>query len=283
MDIQEIMPWEKGYPPLLGQSIYPPKKLYFYGDISIVSGRCVSVVGSRKTTGYGRWAAERTGRKLAEHGITVVSGMAAGIDSCSHKGALAASGKTVAVLGCGIDICYPASNKELKEAIGKNGLLLSEYPPGYPAAPYTFPMRNRIISGISEATVVISAGVRSGALITAELASEQGRDVYVVPGDINNIHNLGSNKLLRDGAIPLAVIDDLLDDLGVERKESKEIMASLGKDEKKIFAVIEEGESTVDMICRRLKASPSQVNGIITVLEMKGVINTAMGKVFVAK
>jgi len=242
------------------------------------------VVGSRKTTEYGRWASFTLAQRLAEHGIVVVSGLATGIDTCSHAGALKASGKTIAVLGCGIDLCYPATNRKLKEQIAGTGLILSEYPPGHQAAIYTFPRRNRIISGISEVTVVAAAGLHSGSLITAELAEEQGRAVYTLPGNINNIYHLGSNKLIKDGAIPLVVLDDLLEELGICPIEREEALSKLSPDEQALVEqLIQEGERTVDQLCKSLAKPTSHVNGLVTVLEMKGILRTSMGKIFVAK
>lgn len=275
---------EPGYPLLLPLISDPPKQLYYIGDLSLASRRCVAVVGSRKTTEYGRWAAFTLAQRLTDHGIVVVSGLASGIDAFSHAGALKAQGKTIAVLGCGIDLCYPAANRKLKEQIAYTGLILSEYPPGHQAAIYTFPRRNRIISGISEATVVAAAGLHSGSLITAELAEEQGRAVYSLPGNINNIYHLGSNKLIKDGAIPLVVLDDLLEELGIRPNKQEEILTKLSPDEQALVElIIREGERTVDQLCKSLAKQPSHVNGLVTVLEMKGILRTSMGKIFVAK
>lgn len=284
MNYGKVCLGEPGYPLLLPLISDPPKQLYYIGDLSLASRRCVSVVGSRKTTEYGRWAAFTLAQRLAEHDIVVVSGLAAGIDACGHAGALKASGKTIAVLGCGIDLCYPATNRKLKDQIAATGLVLSEYPPGYQAAMYTFPRRNRIISGISEATVVAAAGLHSGSLITADLAEEQGRAVYTLPGNINNIYHLGSNKLIKDGAIPLVVLDDLLEELGIRPNVQEERMNKLSSDEQALVEqLIREGERTVDQLCKSLAKPTSHVNGLVTVLEMKGILRTSMGKVFVAK
>lgn len=284
MKIGMISIGEPGYPLLLPLIKDPPKQLYYIGDLKLAAKRCVSVVGSRKTTEYGRWAAFTLGQRLAEHDIAVVSGLAAGIDACGHAGALKAKGKTIAVLGCGIDLCYPASNRKLKELIADTGLILSEYPPGFQAAIYTFPRRNRIISGLSEATVVAAAGLHSGSLITAELAVEQGRSVYALPANINNIYHLGSNKLIKDGATPLIVLDDLLEELGIRPIERNKTLGMLSRDEKALMEqLIREGECNVDQLCKSLAKPPSHVNGLVTVLEMKGIVHTSMGKIFVAK
>ena len=284
MRIGTVALGDPAYPLLLPLISDPPKMLYYIGDLSLASRRCVAVVGSRKTTEYGRWAAFTLSQRLAEHGIVVVSGLAAGIDACSHAGALKAKGKTIAVLGCGIDVCYPASNRKLKEEIENAGLVLSEYPPGQKAAIYTFPRRNRIISGLSEATVVAAAGLHSGSLITAELAEEQGRSVFSLPGNINNIYHLGSNKLIKDGALPLVVLDDILEELGIRPIEQAAVREALSDDEKALVDRLAcEGELTVDQLCKTLGKPPSHVNGLVTVLEMKGIVRTSMGKIFVAK
>lgn len=274
----------EAYPALLREIPNAPEKIFYKGDITLLRTRCMAVVGTRKPTEYGRWAAHKIGKRLAEEGITVVSGMATGIDSLAHKGALAAGGKTIAVFGTGTDVCFPASNKKLMEEIAAQGLIISEYPCGHPAAKYTFPQRNRIISGISEGTIVVEAGLSSGSLITAELAAEQGRTVYALPGNINNVMSIGTNKLICDGARPIAVIDDLLWDLGARRGADRDFCETLSQDEKTVLSAIEEsGEATVNSICEKARMSPGKASGIVTVLEMKGIICTHLGKIFIAK
>ena len=208
-NIRIIKKEDKAYPELLRNIKDPPKELYCIGDIRLLAGKKLAVVGSRKCSEYGRTTAMRIGETAARNNVTVVSGMAKGIDRFAHLGALKAGGKTIAVLGCGVNICYPKENRELYERIASQGLLISELPPDTPPAPYTFPQRNRIISGLSEAVTVVEAGTGSGALITAESAASQGRDVFAVPGNINSQYSLGTNKLLTDGATPIAVIDDI--------------------------------------------------------------------------
>lgn len=272
------------YPELLRKIPDPPAGLYYRGRPEWMKARCFAVVGTRKPTEYGRWAAFRIGQRLAESGITVVSGMAAGIDSLAHRGALHAGGKTIAVMGCGLHFCFPASNRPLMREIGEKGLLLSEYPPEHPPAKYTFPRRNRIISGLCEGVIVVEAGLSSGSLITAELAAEQGRSVYALPGNINRVMSIGTNKLLRDGALPIAVIDDLLWDLGVRGEAACEFSEALSGEERKLAAWIEAGgEVTASELCRISGKSPAEINGMVTVLEMKGIICTSFGKIFIAK
>lgn len=282
--IKTITPLEEDYPYMLRYIKDPPAMLYYRGDIKLAGMVCISVVGSRHATGYGKWAATMLGRKLAEYGIPVVSGMAMGIDTYSHKGALEGLGKTIAVFGCGVDICYPKANRELMNQILENGLVLSEYPPEFQPTNYSFPVRNRIISGLSVATVIVEAGISSGSLITAEFAAEQGRNVYAVPGNINNIYSFGANRLIRDGAIPIAVIDDIIDELGIQRKEGVLVKSTLGKDEISVYEAIEKGgEINVDFICKAVGKGAGDVNALITVLEMKGLIYSSMGKIFIAK
>ena len=272
------------YPPQLAAIDQPPQQLYCRGNISLLKSFCVAVVGSRKLTKYGMWAAGAVSRKLAGAGVTVVSGMAKGADTCAHKGALEEKGNTIAVLGCGLDITYPASNRALKEEIACRGLLVTEYPYGYPATRYTFPARNRIISGLSQAVVIAEAGNNSGSLITAGFANDQGRSVYVMPANINNPGALGGNMLIRDGAMPLVILNDLLDDLGVRRNDAGQEINDLGDDEKRILDLImENGEITDDEICAKLGLAPQKVNGMLTVMEMKGIICSALGKIFLAK
>ena len=200
MDIKKLTIDEPAYPALLKQIKDPPKELYYAGDVSLLSTRCVAIVGSRKFTAYGRRIAGRIAGRLAACGVTVVSGMAIGIDGIGHRSALEAGGRTIAVLGNGLDVMYPAANRELKADILRRGLLISEYPPGMKGTKYTFPQRNRIISGLSVGVLVVEAPETSGSLITAARAAEQGRDVFAVPGNIDAVTFRGSNLLIRDGA-----------------------------------------------------------------------------------
>lgn len=287
MDIKErinkISIESESYPDLLKYIKDPPKELYYVGNIKLAGLLAVAVVGSRKASAYGKWAANEIGKRLADNDIVVVSGMAAGIDSISHRGALSANGKTIAVLGCGIDICFPAFNVNLRNEIAEKGLLISEYPPGYPGSKFTFPQRNRIISGLSLATVIVEAGLNSGSLITAERAAEQGRTVFSVPGNINSFYSIGTNKLIQDGAYPLALIDDIFDVLRINKKDTVNIIENLGKDEQKVVELISQsGEITADYLCRKMNLKISEVNAIITILEMKGVVYSALGKIFIA-
>lgn len=296
--IKKVYINEENYPALLREIKEPPNPLYYTGDIGLAHNTCVAVVGSRRTTEYGKWAARTLGGRIAAAGGVVVSGMAAGIDTCAHWGAIKAgrnlrssedssadeSINTIAVLGCGIDICFPRSNLKLMEEIAEGGLIVSEYPPGTRPTKFTFPRRNRIISGLSQSTVVVQAPDRSGALITADMAADQGRNVYAIPGSINSIYHMGSNKLLRDGAMPLVVLDDLLDDLRLSQKKHIIIEENFGRDEKQILEnLLKHGEMNMDQLCTAVGMTPAEAGGIVTILEMKGAVCTCLGKIFIAK
>lgn len=284
MKIDVITPGMHEYPAMLKEIKRYPKELYYAGDINILKKRCAAIVGSRNTNQYGRSMAVSIAEKLAENNVTVISGMARGIDTCAHRGALKAGGGTVAVLGCGIDVCYPVENAELKKNIEETGLIISEYPPGTEPLPFMFPQRNRIISGLSEVVVVVQARNDSGALITAELAAEQGREVCAVPGNIDCQYNLGNNKLIKDGAIPLVSTGDILKVLALDILDETTAKRMLSDTEMIIFRLLSEhGEMAVDELCRRMKKTPAYVSSIITVMELKGAVSTALGKIFIAK
>lgn len=282
--IQRMTSGQPVYPALLKEIRDYPKELYYIGDPKLLEEKCVSIVGSRKTNQYGRSTAYSFGKALGQRGITVVSGMAVGIDTCAHEGALQEKGNTAAVLACGLDLCYPPRNRELKGKIESAGIVLSEYPPGTAAQRYYFPQRNRIISGLSPLTVVVQAGNRSGALITAELAADQGRDVGVVPGNIDSEYNLGSNKLLREGAFALTGVQDLLEASGVSALSEPEAERMLSDEEKQLyFLLCSHGEMSLDQLAFYLKKTVNEVGSLAIVMEMKGIVFSAMGKVFIAK
>lgn len=269
------------YPEILKLINDPPTQLYYSGNIELLSNRCISIVGSRKATKYGLETAQKMAGKIGEAGFTVVSGMADGIDTAAHRGAFNTAGGTVAVLGCGIDMEKSERRSRTLERISGRGLVISEYPNGYPASKYTFPRRNRIISGLSAATVVVEAGFNSGSLITAELAAEQGRCVYAVPGNITSGASLGTNKLIKDGAVPVVSINDILIDAGVYNNEETD---RLGKDEKLIYDILlQNGEMRLEQLCDMAGRRKSLVSSIVTILEIKGLVFTSYGKIFIAK
>ena len=272
------------FPQILRDFVPDLGVLYFEGDLELLKNRCIAVVGSRKCTQYGKIVAKTIGRRAAENGVAVVSGLAKGIDTAGHQGALEAGGKTIAVLGGGTDHFYPPENRKLQQRIAREGLLLSEHEPGYIARSYDFPKRNRLISALAESVVVVEAPNRSGALITAECAEEQGKKLYAVPGNITSYYSFGTNKLIRENTTPLILIDDIFLDLNISPYIKEEKLLELGEDERKVFEVIKNcGEVTIDEIYHKTNIKPSEINGIITILEMKGIIFSSLGKVFVAK
>ena len=201
------------HPPALKEIFEPPILLYARGDVGLLSQACLAIVGSRKPTPYGNAVAERLAADLASRGLVIVSGMARGLDSAAHRGALSADGKTIAVLGCGMDLCYPSENKKLKAEIEQKGVVISEFLLGTFAAPQNFPIRNRIISGLSLGVMVVEAAQYSGSLITARLAMEQNREVYAVPGNVTNKNSWGPNTLIKQGAELVQDWKDVIEEL----------------------------------------------------------------------
>ena len=212
---------DPSYPDLLRQIHNPPIILYAKGVDFPKDRRSIAVVGSRNPTHYGREAAEAFGFDFASRGVTVISGMARGIDSAAHMGCLRGGGLTVAVIGTGIDVVYPSENKKLFKQIAENGMILSEFPMGSPPEPWNFPIRNRIISGLCEGIVVVEATKKSGSLITASLALEQNREVFAVPGSIHSFKSTGTHHLIKQGACLVEKADDVLEELGFSRRSAK--------------------------------------------------------------
>lgn len=258
--------------------------IYYKGNLDLLKMTSVAVVGSRKCTPYGKTVAKEIGKKASIYNVCVISGLARGIDTAAHEGVLSAGGKTIAVLGGGLDTYYPKENRALQDRIAKEGLLLSLNPPGQAARRYDFPIRNRVISALSESVVIVEAAIRSGALITCECAAELGKNVYAVPGNITSHYSFGCNQLIRDTVTPLVLIDDLFTDLGKEAILAKEESILLSDRERTVFELIKKyGEITIDEIRKITLFDTSEISGIITILEMKGLIFSSLGKFFVAK
>ncbi|WP_417027320.1 DNA-processing protein DprA [Baileyella intestinalis] len=277
------------YPDSLREIQGSPRELYCIGDISLLKTPCAAIVGSRRYTIYGRQTALMIGKMLAGRGITVVSGMAKGIDSFAHQGALSKQeGKTIAVLGTAIGKPYPASNAALMEEIEEKGLVISEYPPDFPGSQYGFPARNRIISGLSKSVIVVEAGLKSGSLITAQIAGDQGKTVFAVPGNINSQFSIGTNLLIRDGAYPLVVVDDVIREMGVQSlnrgtfgEDQEGFPVEMDDDEKKLYSEIRQEQGiSPDALSEKVELPISKINGILTVMEIKGAIMMCSGRIF---
>lgn len=263
----------------------PPAQIYCTGNIALLNERSVGVVGARKNTVYGKNVALMIGRRLAESGLTVTSGLALGIDGYSHEGALEAGGKVIGVLGSGIGHMTPLRNRSLMmKGLDNGGLVVSEYPPECEGHRGSFPERNRIISGLSEALVVVEAGLNSGSLITAGHANEQGRTVYAVPGNINSRTSIGCNLLIRDGAVPLIIIDDMIRDIGAEPAKTASGSMRLDADENKIFDVIRQNSgATMEEIISGTGFSPGLANSLVTVMEIKGIVESYAGRIYISR
>lgn len=204
---------DKNYPANLRHIYQPPSIIYFRGEVLLEDNIAVAVVGSRRATDYGLGNAERLGFELASRGVTVISGLARGIDTAAHKGALRAGGRTIAVLGSGLDVMYPSENKRLADEITRYGAVISEFEPDAPPARHNFPKRNRIISGLSLGVVIVEAAKRSGSLITADFALEQGREVFALPGKVGSFTSEGTHNLIKQGAKLIESIEDIVEEL----------------------------------------------------------------------
>ena len=283
--IQRIDINSSDYPRRLREISDPPAKLYCAGDISLLNADSISVVGSRKYTLYGKTVAHMIGKRLGECGVPVVSGLAYGIDAFAHQGALDAGGKVIGVLPGGLHNMAPAGNRSLMErGLASGGLMISEYEPDDHAEKWKYPRRNRIISGLGRLTAVVEASMNSGSLITAQHANEQGRPVFAVPGSINSQFSIGCNLLIRDGACPLIVIDDLLRYIGMDPSCITEETASLGDDERIVYEAVQRYNGAApDRIAEDTGMRTSSVNAIVTIMEIKGLIHTYAGKIYIAQ
>ena len=279
---------DKAYPASLGEIYDPPMVLYIKGKVPETWPRGIAVVGSRETSHYGLETAKKLGYQLAYAGVPVISGLARGIDTAAHLGALAAKGTTWAVLGCGLDKMYPPENDALAAKIVESGgCLISELALGTSPDKRTFPMRNRIVSGLSFGTLVIEAGRQSGALITARQALDQGRQVFAVPGRIDNPLAQGCHQLIKDGAKLVEGVEDILGELEfLNLRESpalapRPLPANLSGDEEKVYAAIELDETPIDAITQATGLPSGTVSSTLLRLEMKKLVRQLPGKVFV--
>jgi len=275
------------YPENLKTIHYPPPVLYFKGTILESDKNSISIVGSRKATYYGKMVAEKLSKDLALAGLTIISGMARGIDTAAHKGALSVSGRTIAVLGCGIDHIYPPENRRLAQEIQESGAVISEFSLSTLPERQNFPRRNRVISGLSLGTVVVEAAEKSGALITADFALEQGREVFAIPGNINSPLSNGSHNLIKQGAKLVENYQDILEEIHIvlpQKTAIKEMVKEntfLTKEEKIIYQVITKEPTQIDDIIGVSKLSAGKVSEVLLNLELKDLIKEIEGKRFI--
>lgn len=262
------------YPASLEQrEVDPPPVLYYKGDIGMLRKPCIAVVGTRRASQYGRYAVNRIVGELAEY-FTVVSGLATGIDGFAHAAALASGGKTAAVLGSGLFNASPVSNLKLFDEICAKGAVLSEYTPDTHATAYTFPQRNRIISGLCKGVLVVEAAERSGSLITADCALEQNRDVFAVPGDIDKPRSIGTNALIKQGAVAVTCAKDILDFYAVSEKNKPDQKAvSLDFSQQMIMDILSEGERTFDALVEKSGLTVPELNTSLSTLILYGLIH----------
>lgn len=273
---------DRNYPSLLKEIDDPPYVLYVKGNTNF-DELSISIVGTRNPSLYGLKMAEKFASELSSVGFTIISGLARGIDTAAHIGALRSGGKTIGVMGSGFKNFYPPENKKIEKEIIKNGAIITEFPSNTKPEKFNFPRRNRIISGLSKGVIVIEAGPKSGALITANFALEQGRDVFALPGRVDTIYSKGTNKLLKEGAILVETTEDILSALNIkiEKKEKKEEI-KLENDEEKILNILEE-PLQLEEILIKTGISPEKLFPLLTGMQIKGFIEELPGKVFKRK
>ena len=302
-DVRIITFQDEEYPPLLKNIVDAPLVLYSKGILKAIDSMAVAIVGSRRASLYGLTMAQKLAVSLAESGLTIVSGLARGIDTAAHEGALKARGATVAVLGCGLSQVYPPENKKLFEGVCKTGCILSEFPMTTPPFAYNFPRRNRVISGLSLGVIVVEAFKQSGALITSRLAAEQGREVFAIPGHIDTLEAQGTNLLIQQGAKLVTGVQDILEELKpqLERFVARDILKKpdnslelkdnylpaqnsvppdLPEGEKRVYEHLNHEEIHMDFLIDRLQMSLTQLSSILLNLQLKGLIKELPGKYF---
>lgn len=271
------------YPLSLREIYDPPRIIYIKGQTDILSKPMIAVVGSRRASHYGLSVAKAISHDLSQAGICVVSGLARGIDTAAHSGALQSGGLTVAVLGCGLDVVYPKENKKLMDEIVTCGAVISEFPPGTPPYAGNFPQRNRLISGLARGVLVIEAAEKSGSLITADYALEQGRDVYAVPGQVTNSLSRGAHGLIKQGAKLVETANDILEEMGFAliNKKADKVEDKLTPDERRIYYIVSDIPINLDYIIEKSGLEPQDVFSTLTILEIKGMVKDIPGQGYV--
>jgi len=287
----QIIPYTSDLYPKHLKTIYdPPLILYVKGNILETDILALAIVGARRCTYYGLSQAERFGRLLAQKGFCIVSGMARGIDAAAHRGAISAKGRTIAILGCGLGVLYPRENIELAEQIPQHGAIVSELPMNTPPDFRNFPPRNRLISGLSLGVLVVESSLKSGSLITAQWALEQGKEVFAIPGNIDNVYSRGTHKLIKEGAKLVEDVSDIVQELGPiaetlspcdESETSDPRSLTLNSHEKKIFSLLSSSPKDIDEIIQLAGLPTSVVTSTLMILEIKKLVKQLSGKRFV--
>jgi len=281
LDVRTIGYTDEDYPENLKRLAHMPPVLFIRGEVRPEDTIAAAVVGTRQPSHYGRQVAEKLGRELAQHGVTVVSGLARGVDTFAHKGALEGGGRTLAVLGCGLDVHYPPENRRLYDAIGAQGAVITEFSFGAEPSAFNFPKRNRVVSGLSHAVVAVEAGEKSGVLNTVAWAVDQGRTVFAVPGNITSTQSLGINRLLSEGAKPVLSVDDILRELGVAKRAEERAQVEVAAEEKPVMEFLTAEPAHVDEICEGLGVPMAGLLSVLMQLELKGLVRQLPGKYFV--
>ncbi len=286
-DIGILTPENRRYPDMLRSIPSSPALLFYRGDPDCLMGKCISVIGARKASPQGTEATQKICRELSQAGVTIISGLAMGIDTAAHEGCLEGGSPTAAVLATGIDVDYPAENAALKERIVRlGGVLLSESPPGVKANQYVFETRNRIIAGLSKALVVMECKIKSGCMITVDHALDQGKDVYAYPGVIGTEWTEGTHHLLRDGAHYFAYAADLLEDLQWDENapaqpvQASKTLPPLSDDQREVYRLLGNGEMSFDQLAAETSYSPGQLSVALTFLQMAGLVRPMPGKCY---
>lgn len=279
------------YPPLLKEIHDPPERLFWLGKAPNPRDKYFAIVGTRRPSIYGKQMAQEFSRAIAEKGFTIISGLAYGIDAIAHKSALEAGGKTIAVIASGLNNITPPCNRKLAEEIQHNGAVISEYENDFGPHKGTFPRRNRIIAGMSQGTLIIEAPEKSGALITARLALECNRDVFALPGNINQDTSKGTNSLIKNSkAFPATSVHDIFEYMGIsspnrsaEKQTQDENSLKLKQEEIKIYKLIKNSPQSIENLIEETGMSPSQINAIFSILELKGLISVNGSHAFVTR
>lgn len=278
-----FLTWQDGeYPRYLKEIAQPPPVLFYKGSITSEDDLAVAIVGTRNVTAYGKQITRDTAEYLAHNGVTVVSGLARGVDGLAHNAALEAGGRTIAVLGSGVDVIYPPEHRRLAEQIQEQGAIVSDYAPGTKPDGINFPPRNRIISGLSRATIVIEAGEKSGALITAKFAVEQDREVFAVPGSVLSPMSRGTNDLIGEGAMPMTNPKSVLEVLRIEEgsKAPKPQEQALSDMERTVLRILGQDSLHIDEICVRMDLSVEKLTVTLTMMELKGLVVREQGMTY---